>query len=70
MRFFNIIQRIEQKVKICYSEKVEKSAKDCRLAVGHSLKKGGGAMNYVTYTDLIQIGILIVAVIALFMHRK
>ena len=41
------------------------------MAVGHSLKKGGGdAMNYVTYTDLIQIGILIVAVIALFMHRK
>ena len=40
------------------------------MAVGHSLKKGGDAMNYVTYTDLIQIGILIVAVIAMFMHRK
>lgn len=32
--------------------------------------KGGDAMNYVTYSDLIQIGILIVAVIALFIRRK
>ena len=28
-------------------------------------EKGGDAMNYVTYPDLIQIGILVVAIIAL-----
>ena len=37
------------------------------LSLGGSvtLCKGGDAMNYVTYSDLIQFGILIVAIIAL-----
>lgn len=47
----------------------------CRYSAGIAvwrlvtLNLGGDAM-YVTYSDLIQIGILIVAVIALFIRRK
>ena len=47
----------------------KKSMVCCRngLSLGGSvtLCKGGDAMNYVTYSDLIQFGILIVAIIAL-----
>lgn len=34
-----------------------------------ALNEGGDAM-YVTYSDLIQIGILVVAVISMFVRRK
>lgn len=39
--------------------------KDYRLAAQSLSEKGGDAMNYVTYSDLFQFGILIVAIIAL-----
>ena len=42
---------------------------DYRLAVQSLSVKGGDAMNYVTYSDLIQIGILIVALISLYQNR-
>ncbi len=42
---------------------------DYRLAVQSLSEKGGDAMNYVTYSDFIQIGILIVALISLYQNR-
>ena len=41
------------------------------LSLGGSVTscKGGDAMNYVTYSDLIQIGILIVALISRYQNR-
>ena len=40
------------------------SGEDCRWRLV-TLCEGGDAMNYVTYSDLIQIGLLIVAIVAL-----
>ena len=51
----------------------KKSMVCCRngLSLGGSvtLCKGGDAMNCVTYSDLIQIGILVVALISLYQNR-
>jgi len=58
------IQKIEgvhlvKNWRLCYD-----SFEDCRWRLV-TLCKGGDAMNYVTYQDLIQIGLFIVAIVAL-----
>mgnify|MGYP003360158129 FL=1 len=51
---------VVEKRKLCYAEN-----RGLSLGGSVTLCKGGDAMNYVTYSDLIQFGILIVAIIAL-----
>ena len=42
---------------------------DYRSAAQSLSEKGGDAMNCVTYSDLVQIGILVVALISLYQNR-
>ena len=55
---------VVEKRKICYAEN-----RGLSLGGSVTLCKGGDAMNCVTYSDFIQIGILVVALISLYQNR-
>ena len=56
---------VVEKRKLCYAEN-----RGLSLGGSVTLCKGGDAMNCVTYSDLVQIGILIVALISLYQNRE
>jgi len=55
---------VVEKRKLCYAEN-----RGLSLGGSVTLCKGGDAMNCVTYSDFIQIGILVVALISLYQNR-